>query len=546
MAMILQRVEHLNTVAFGTFYYNRLKRILPLYYLVLTCGLLALFAFCPLSYWATNIASSRKAVALLTNIKTKENATESYEKMLQNAQDLFVHTWSLCVEMQWYLLVPIVFFAQRQFVKFEKTFFAGLAGFSIVFYLKVNEITSFYSVFARTWQFCCGILAFLFQSEMDTTESSGKPLLALESECHEEKGLFPGLALSFIIAAASYQFFEKNYLKWPPNTILSLIGCLFLSFAFLALQSNAPFENQYGSGTVNYSTINVDDAGWNMTLMRLLNANENTPRINIESKGCNYTNRFTEEFMKPLGFCSMEDGTGEYDFLVIGNSFACNQGEMVYNSFKKHAKKFNIFCLGACEVLTKTIPKICPKPMNYTTVVEELKPDVVFLLSRAITAKKWYDPIDPIEEDVIFGEHMQAVSEIERITKKLYILQALPSCHLSCSMKAQEFTRKGAPLYQIYEGLIERDDYFARLRIEEVAKRCQKCEVFDYYPALVGSSGHYLGYNPYNNLLYLDNSNHFNRFGKEKIQPVFDRLAGEFNISIPSPQYMNHCNRNLS
>ncbi|EYB88891.1 hypothetical protein Y032_0240g3358 [Ancylostoma ceylanicum] len=337
--MILKRVGNLNTVTLGTFYYNRLKRILPLYYLVLTCGLIALFNFCPLSYWATNVASSRKAVALITNIKTKENATESYEKMLQDAQDLFVHTWSLCVEMQWYLLVPIVFFAQRQIVKLEKTFFAGL---------------------------------------------------------------FLGIALSFIIATASYQFFEKNYLKWPPNTILSLIAGLFLSSAYLAMQSNDAFEGQNGSGTVDYSTINVDHAEWNMTLMRLINAKENSPTINTESKGCNYTDRFTGELMKPLGFCSMEDG------------------------------------------------------------------------------------------------------------------------------------------------LIERDEYFARLRIEEVAKRCQKCEIIDYYPVLVGSSGHYLGYNPYNNLLYLDNNNHFNRFGKEKIQPLFDQLSEKFNISIPSPQYMNQCNPRLS
>ncbi|EYB88892.1 hypothetical protein Y032_0240g3358 [Ancylostoma ceylanicum] len=370
MAMILKRVGNLNTVTLGTFYYNRLKRILPLYYLVLTCGLIALFNFCPLSYWATNVASSRKAVALITNIKTKENATESYEKMLQDAQDLFVHTWSLCVEMQWYLLVPIVFFAQRQIVKLEKTFFAVIAAISIVYYLKVDEITSFYSVFARTWQFCCG--------------------------------LFLGIALSFIIATASYQFFEKNYLKWPPNTILSLIAGLFLSSAYLAMQSNDAFEGQNGSGTVDYSTINVDHAEWNMTLMRLINAKENSPTINTESKGCNYTDRFTGELMKPLGFCSMEDG------------------------------------------------------------------------------------------------------------------------------------------------LIERDEYFARLRIEEVAKRCQKCEIIDYYPVLVGSSGHYLGYNPYNNLLYLDNNNHFNRFGKEKIQPLFDQLSEKFNISIPSPQYMNQCNPRLS
>ncbi|KAL6744561.1 hypothetical protein Aduo_017484 [Ancylostoma duodenale] len=545
-ALALQKFENLDTLSIPTFYFNRLKQILPLYYLALTCGLIALFAFCPPSYWAMNITSSRKAVALIANFKTAESAAEFNGRLLQNADDLFTHTWSLCVEIQWYLLAPLMFLAQRQAATDEKKFFAAIAVASVVFYLQIDGITSFYSVFARTWQFCCGILAFLLQSKTDTEESSSKsePLLAVEDECYEKKGFLFIMVLSFIIAAASHQFFEKNYLKYPPNTILSLIAVLFLSSTLLAMQSNDAFESEYGSGTVDYSTINIDDAGWNMTLMRLLNAKENDPQLNIENRGCNYTNRFTDKAMKPYGFCSMEDGTGEYDMLVIGNNYACNQGEVVYNAFKKHAKKFNVFCLEDCELLTRTSPKICKEPLNYTAIVEELRPDVVFLISRAISAKVPYE--SNIDDDKILKEHRQAVNEIELIVKKLYILQALPSCVPSCSKKAQEFIRKGAQLYQIDEGLIARDDHFARVRIQELARRCRKCEVFDYSPVLVETTtGRYLGYNPSNNLMYLDDSGNFNRFGKERIQIVLDRLSEKFNISVPSPQYMSQCRSDL-
>ncbi|EYB88885.1 hypothetical protein Y032_0240g3356 [Ancylostoma ceylanicum] len=246
--------------------------------------------------------------------------------------------------------------------------------------------------------------------------------------------------------------------------------------------------------------------------MRLLNAKENTPELNLENAGCNYTQRFTDKEMKPFGFSSMEDGTGDYDMLVIGNSYACNQGEVVYNAFKKHARKFNVFCLEDCEVLVTTIAKICKHPPNYTAIVEELQPDVVFLMSRAISAKFPFE--SAIDDDWVFRDHMKAVTEIESIAKK--------------------------------EGLIIRDDHFARLRIGEVAKRCQKCELIDYYPLLVGPSGHYQGYNSFNNLMYLDDNNHFNRFGKERIQVVFDRLSEKFNISVPSPQYLSQCNANFS
>lgn len=40
-------------------------------------------------------------------------------------------------------------------------------------------------------------------------------------------------------------------------------------------------------------------------LMRLINAKENNYILNLENKGCNYSDRFTNEPMKPL-FCSME------------------------------------------------------------------------------------------------------------------------------------------------------------------------------------------------------------------------------------------------
>lgn len=58
--------------------------------------------------------------------------------------------------------------------------------------------------------------------------------------------------------------------------------------------------------------------------------------------------------------------------------------------------------------------------------------------------------------------------------------------------------------------------------------RCRNCEVIDYSPMLVDENGHYLGYNPKNNLAFIDNANHLTRFAKERVQPLFDRLAENF------------------
>ncbi|EPB78161.1 acyltransferase [Ancylostoma ceylanicum] len=125
VAMILRRNDELDVRSIRMFYYRRVKRIFPPYYLVIICSLTALFLLFPLSYRSTNLDSSRGAITLTSNIKTVMDDTQKYEKMLEKAEDLFVHMWSLCLEMQWYLLAPILFLIQRCAGAFEKTFFAG-------------------------------------------------------------------------------------------------------------------------------------------------------------------------------------------------------------------------------------------------------------------------------------------------------------------------------------------------------------------------------------------------------------------------------------
>ncbi|KIH66150.1 acyltransferase [Ancylostoma duodenale] len=404
IAMILRRSDNLDMEAFRSFYYRRIKRILPLYYLAIACILIALFFLLPPSYRSMNIDSSRRAIILISNIK-KLDVDANYQKMLVNAEDLFTHTWSLCVEMQWYLLVPLIFVAQRFATAWEKTFFTGVAISSIAFYLLADEMNSFYCVLARIWQFCCGVLALLVQNEEPVKDLPQHEEIAfLDSETCEDEALLLGLVSSISMAVAAYHLFEKYYLTWPPQGVLPMLTVSVAICAILALQPRSVEEQMFGQGPVNYSVINPNDAAWNMR----------------------------------------------------------------------------------CEVMTWTPKAKCWRRVNYTAMVQELKPDIVFVMSRSFMAKAPFDTMKPIDGDKIFQDHLSRMTVFEKIAKK--------------------------------EGLIRRDDFFARQRIQEVGKRCRKCEIMDYLPVLVDGNGHYLGYNPKNNLMYLDDHNHFTRFGKERIQ----------------------------
>ncbi|EYC01324.1 hypothetical protein Y032_0108g41 [Ancylostoma ceylanicum] len=321
--------------------------------------------------------------------------------------------------------------------------------------------------------------------------------------------LLLGLLASVVLAVAIHHCFEKFYRKWSPTVILIVIIALSTSCVLLTLYNVG--DSDLGSGPVDYTEINPNDAAWNMTLMRYLNFVEgNRDNFELENLGCVYSNsRFTfEEDYKPLGFCSMEEGSGGHDFLVIGNSFACNQADMIFKAFGKYARRFNIHCRYICEVMVQTPNPACGTLLNLTAMIEELKPDVVFVIERSLQLKTGFNTRNPIDDDKTFKDLMERVTDLEERTKKVYILQAIPSCKMEWLKIAHILQR---PLKEMKEGLVTRDDFFARLRIHEVEKRCRTCEVIDYLPMLVDENGHYLGYNPDNNLVFIDYANHLTR-----------------------------------
>ncbi|WKY07687.1 hypothetical protein Q1695_007282 [Nippostrongylus brasiliensis] len=602
VAMLLHRTSTINFTMIVDFYYRRIKRIIPLYFLTISVSIVAMHIIFPSYYRLINADFAKGAFFLTANIK-KTGAVMGYIYAMQNVENLFMHCWSLSVEMQWYLLAPLLIVLQKALTKYNRLFFIAVAAISFYNFAVTDSDEAFFSVWCRLWQFACGIIAFLFtHKEQHGDEEEREGIIMLEAAEHSDKSYHQNLSVMLFLVLAnpmvipyaydhllrvhataftmlllvighrekisipchprlvyvgdiSYalylvhwpickftkylwpgalwadlvtRYIEKPYLRWERPRIFILLACTGLITAvFVHIPPTHPYP--FPDAEFNYTGVNVSDASWNHTLMQLLTYHESVRwpanHKNLLIPGCKYSKRFVPSAVPPFGFCEHEPGSGNLTTLVVGNSFACNQASMVHSAFKRLYSNFYVLCLMVCEVLSITDDLLCKTRVNYIEIIEELKPNLVFILDRKVVAKK-LNVTNALDNDYVFMQHLYNLVSIEQIADKVFILDALPSCQLSCSTMALDFMMKGnRPLRDIGSWLILDDDKPARIRHKELRKRCKKCELIDYLPVLADDDGVYRGYDRKTNLIYIDELNHLNTFGIQRVKPLFDRLA---------------------
>ncbi|KIH63503.1 hypothetical protein ANCDUO_06193 [Ancylostoma duodenale] len=85
-----------------------------------------------------NLESAKYALLFTTNIEATDSVKE-YQTMLTRAADLFTHTWSIAVEMQFYAVFPAIFMVFKMLPDYAAmTVLKGLGEF-------------FIQVFWRSW-----------------------------------------------------------------------------------------------------------------------------------------------------------------------------------------------------------------------------------------------------------------------------------------------------------------------------------------------------------------------------------------------------------
>ena len=203
-SIILKEVTNSNQFSFKNFYVRRIRRILPALFFVMFISLIAgYFLLLPNSFvdFGKSIAS---AVFFSSNIyfhftRNGYGLDETFLKPL-------VHTWSLSVEEQFYILFPIIFIIIFKFLKRYILLILSL-GFLISlflaeYYSKTHASFGFYQLPARGFELLTGSLLAYFELNEIGRNHKLKPIL---------NKICPSLGITLIICAFIFFNFKTTF-----------------------------------------------------------------------------------------------------------------------------------------------------------------------------------------------------------------------------------------------------------------------------------------------------------------------------------------------
>lgn len=177
------------TLNFIDFYVRRIKRLLPALSVMITVfSILVFFLFSPLGM-QQNASKTAIGSLLLSGNYIADKVTSNYFS-LPALTNPFLHTWSLSVEEQFYLVFPILFLLiYRLTSQRRKKFYFSLAIFTIsIFSISLmywhalpGWYSGFYSPLTRAWEFGIGILAFLISEKFSLWGFKNRKLDYLKS-----------------------------------------------------------------------------------------------------------------------------------------------------------------------------------------------------------------------------------------------------------------------------------------------------------------------------------------------------------------------------
>ena len=214
-----------------TFYFSRIKRIAPAYFVMLfATTVVAAILYIPPDY--NTFYKSLKS-ALYFNSNHYFAGFGDYFAPSAVEQPL-LHTWSLAVEIQFYLLVPLLVLLLTEKVLKAVYFLLILAFISLAEYrlrMQGIEQATYYSLFARIPEFLIGGLVALYIKTMPKSRNFnlllsvfGLLLILISFAVLNENRLYPGIAVLLPAIGASLLIYANASEKGKSNAVSNLLS----------------------------------------------------------------------------------------------------------------------------------------------------------------------------------------------------------------------------------------------------------------------------------------------------------------------------------
>lgn len=207
---------------FVSFYARRIKRLVPalVFSIFVTAILIALVNPSP----GTSLKTGMFALFGISNIYLFQQATDYFGASVQ--LNVFMHTWSLGVEEQFYVLFPLAiwgtgFLSREKGIRTFGLLITIISIVSLILYFLLNsrsqsQMAAFYLLPARFWELGAGCLAFVLMEGFSLTI---------------RKWFKPAGSLLILVALVALLFVSVEYASYNTFLVVILTVILILSLA---------------------------------------------------------------------------------------------------------------------------------------------------------------------------------------------------------------------------------------------------------------------------------------------------------------------------
>ncbi|RCN38588.1 hypothetical protein ANCCAN_15496, partial [Ancylostoma caninum] len=345
------------------------------------------------------------------------------------------------------------------------------------------------------------------------------------------------LTVSVLVAALITELFEKAFLQASVKTVCSIIACFYIvNFATIYGLENVKFSDTKAkwleelftpvcsSKKLEYSqNCDIPFTKANLRQEQVLLINylfdiNDVPYLSY--KKCFYRGG------EPWNWCDLPQkrNTSTHKILVIGNSYAANQGRIIYEMCNEPDVEMKIFALPGCNMLTYSQHfKHCVHSQdNFREVVKEYSPNVLFILARYTREDEGNITL---EAEEIVKETTNSLLELSRNVKDhVFVLHPIPRLILNFSSIHADAIRRHK---QIKPGMYLNSTIsvdHARERLAKSVSMCPKCSIIDYAPVFT-INGTFHVYDNKTKVNFMNKALHFTPLGLHLLRPVFKNIC---------------------